>query len=65
MRYTCQRERKGEPCVDQGMVYGNHVTWNPDDGLFYVHVGQDELTTRGRFAEWRNAVQYARKHKRE
>ena len=47
-----------EPAVDQGMIHGLRVTWNPDDGRFYVE-GPDGVHT---FDLWRNAVQYCRRH---
>lgn len=59
--HSCRWDADGQPEVDQGLVYGNSVTWNPDDGLFYVHSGRDELKVLGRFADWRNAVQFAKK----
>ena len=50
-----------EPAVTQGECNGWMLSWNPDDGKF--HVG-DVNETKARFAEWRNAVQYARTHSR-
>jgi hypothetical protein len=48
-----------EPAVDQGEHYGWRISWNPDDGRYYVEaVGRETAT----FAEWRNAIQYARTH---
>lgn len=61
-RCYCKREVSGEPAVDQGKVAGNQISWNPDDGLFYV--GPGDLEVKGRFADWRNAVQFAKRHKR-
>lgn len=59
MKYTCKRNADGEPLIEQGLVHGKRVTWNPDDALFYVHAPRNE--TLGRFKEWRNTVQYARR----
>jgi len=48
-----------EPCVDQGTLNGWHMSWNPDDGRYYV----EDATGARTFKDWRNAIQYARKHK--
>lgn len=49
----------GEPLVDQGTHFGWPITWNPDDGKFYV----GGISQRARvFTRWSNAIQYARTH---
>lgn len=56
-RHTIKRATPtSEPLVDQGEHYGWRITWNPDDGKFYV--GKRVRV----FKEWRNAIQYARTH---
>lgn len=51
-----------EPDVEQGMVNGFGLSWNPDDERFYVVRGEDTVAT---FREFRNAVRYARTHSAE
>ena len=51
-----------EPCVDQGHENLFHLSWNPDDGRFYVVAGEK---TKAVFARFSNAVQYARTHQVE
>ncbi len=48
-----------EPAVDQGEHYGFRLSWNPDDNRYYV---ESTLGATATFAEWRNAVQYARRN---
>ena len=50
-----------EPCVDQGIVNGWNMSYNPDDNRFYVSPNEDSTDART-FKEWRNAVRYARTH---
>jgi hypothetical protein len=52
-----------EPEVDQGIVNGWHLSWNPDDGRFYV--GDEDGVGVATFKQWNNAVYYARTHKRK
>lgn len=49
--------------VDQGVVHHHPVTFNPDDDRFYVHTPgtTDGTNVLGRFKDFRNAVQYARR----
>lgn len=51
-----------EPAVDQGMENGLLLSWNPDDGKFYVWNSLEEKTL-ARFARFANAVGWARKQK--
>ena len=53
-----------DPSVDQGQHFGWFVTWNPDDGRFYVSEADDGVAT-ATFKDWRNARQYCRTHSRE
>lgn len=56
-----RRTPTSEPDVDQGIHYGWPISWNPDDGKFYVGgIGNRRARV---FARWSNAVQYARTHK--
>lgn len=53
----------GEPMVDQPTVNGHAISWNPDDGRYYVHPAEDRATPAiATFKEFRNAVQYAKRH---
>ena len=47
-----------EPMVDQGEWHGWKMSWNPDDGRFYVAKGDKTCT----FKSWRNATYYAKTH---
>ena len=49
------------PAINQGVVHGWYLSWNPDDDRFYVGAANGLATAT--FSELRNAVQYARKHK--
>ena len=52
---------RGEPTIDQGTENGWFLSWNPDDGRFYV--SEEPIGWNARmFHEFRNAVQYARTH---
>ena len=53
-----------EPMIDQGIINGWNMSWNPDDNRYYVArtVRGDELEFVASYNAWRNAVQYARKH---
>lgn len=48
-----------EPAIDQGVTNGYRITWNPDDGRFYVERDGVTVTT---YRDLRNARQYAKKH---
>lgn len=50
----------GEPAVTQPTVNGHPMSWNPDDGRFYVHGADGEVMAT--FRDWRNAVRFARTH---
>ncbi len=53
-----------EPMIDQGIINGWNMSWNPDDNRYYVAriVRGDELEFVANYNAWRNAVQYARTH---
>jgi hypothetical protein len=51
-----------EPAVRQPPLNGWDMSWNPDDGRWYVSEPVN-LITRATFRELRNAAQFARKHK--
>ena len=62
-RYSVKRMPCGEPDIDQGLVHGFPVTFNPDDQRFYLHApgttdGTNVLSTK---REFRNIVQEARR----
>lgn len=61
--YRLTRDRNGDPVVDQGLIHDYPITFNPDDELFYVHAPDttDGTNVLGRFKDWRNAVQFARR----
>lgn len=47
--------------VDQGVINGWYMSYNPDDNRFYVSEHPDSTDAKV-FRLWRNAMQYARKH---
>jgi hypothetical protein len=49
----------GEPAIVQPSVNGWHITWNPDDGRWYVSARPDGVGPS--FKERRNAIQYAKR----
>ena len=50
-----------EPAVIQPSVNGWQMSWNPDDGRWYVEDRNDVAVAT--FKDRRNAIQYAKKHK--
>jgi len=52
---------KGEPAVKQAPVHGHDVSYNPDDGRYYVHHADGQ--TRTTFNGWANTVQFCRLNK--
>lgn len=52
------RMGKTEPFVDQGVLNGWILTWNPDDNRFYGQKGDKVVS----FQDWMNLTYYARKH---
>ena len=49
-----------EPAIDQPVVNGWKLSWNPDDGMYYCNGGEKKHPS---FKEFRNAVYYAKTHK--
>lgn len=64
MRTRPQTMPDGTPTVRQPSVNGWDISYNPDDGRWYVAriVRNDELEFVANYAERRNALAYARKH---
>lgn len=64
---SCGRRVDLVPDVEQGTVAGWLITYNPDDGRFYLH-GTDEEKETGiserTYNRLDNAVYYARTHPR-
>ena len=59
-RYGLRMFLNKEPFVDQYTKRGINLSWNPDDGRFYImEVSTKE--TLGSFKEWRNTVQFFKK----
>ena len=58
---TMNPHRAGEPAIRQPSVNGWDISWNPDDGKWYVS-HPDTLEAVGIYKERRNALAYARKH---
>ena len=54
-----RRDARGEPLVDQGILNGFSLSWNPDDDRYYIQRGEDTVAA---FRHWRNATTYARRH---
>lgn len=44
--------------VDQGSLGDCQLSYNPDDGRYYVAYDEESVAS---FAEWRNAVQFAKR----
>ena len=63
-RYVQWNTNLNEPEVDQGVENGWYLSWNPDDGRFYVSADENGVAV-ATFKEWSNAVYYARTHKRK
>lgn len=65
MGYKRIFDAPGLLAVDQAIVNGKPLTWNPDDSRFYVHAQGtlDGTAVLGTFKEFRNAVQYAKRSK--
>ena len=64
MRTKPQKTPNGAIDVIQPTVNGWDISYNPDDGRWYVarHVRGDELEFVANYAERRNALAYARTH---
>ena len=60
-KYYWRDPATGEPYVHQPDENGWQVSWNPDDGRWYIH--DNNWDTVATFADRRNAVQYAHSHK--
>jgi hypothetical protein len=56
-KYVLRKFINGEPFVDQYTKRGINLSWNPDDGRFYIS-NLISKKTLGSFKDWRNAVQY-------
>ena len=50
-----------EPAVIQNPLNGWNMSWNPDDGRYYMEY--PDGTAAGTFKDWRNAVQFAKRKK--
>lgn len=51
-----------EPEVLQAQIGRFQLTWNPDDGRYYVEDIMNPASVAATFKEYRNAVFYAKKH---
>jgi len=51
-----------EPAIVQPCVNGWPISWNPDDGRWYVEVPGASGIAVATFKDRRNAMQYARQH---
>ena len=60
-----QRLPDGQLDVDQPMVNGLEMSWNPDDDQWYVELPGTNGVGRAIFKERRNAMQWARGHRVE
>lgn len=49
----------GQPAITQAVINGWQLTWNPDDKRYYLEAGERKQPN---FKDYRNAVQYAKKH---
>ena len=55
-------EADGRIAIQQETVNGWPISWNPDDGRFYVHNLDEDQTTAGTFTLLRNARYWAKTH---
>lgn len=62
MRYMVKKCGWGL-AIDQGIVHGWRVSWNPDDVRYYIE--RTDGTTKASFARWANAVYYCKTHAAE
>jgi hypothetical protein len=51
-----------EPAIVQPCVNGWSISWNPDDGRWYVEIPGEPRAVVATFKERHNAMQYARTH---
>jgi len=51
-----------EPAIEQAPVHGWAMSWNPDDGRWYVERPDAPGVAVATFKDRRNAIQYARTH---
>lgn len=51
----------GGVAVDQGLVHGWSISYNPDDDRFYVE--RKDGIAAATFKRWSNAVSWAKAHK--
>lgn len=58
MRYV-MKKCGDEPAITQYTINGLKLSWNPDDGRFYVVKGEVTVAT---FKAWNNAVYYCKTH---
>ena len=63
IQHRVREDAPGQPSIDQGLVHGLPVSFNPDINAFHVHApgttdGTNVLATA---REWRNLVQRARR----
>jgi len=56
-KYVLRKFINGEPFVSQYESGKLCLSWNPDDGRFYIS-SLISKETLGSFKDWRNAVQY-------
>lgn len=60
--HSIKREPDGTPSIDQHIINGWAVTYNPDDERFHVARPKPFAPTAARFREMRNAVSWAKGH---
>jgi hypothetical protein len=54
-----------EPAVDQPDVNGWAISWNPDDGRWYIERPNVRGPAVATFKDRRNAVRYAKTHRKD
>lgn len=52
----------GEPAINQHAINGWFISWNPDDQKYHVAIDAPYASSAAVFSEYRNAVQWAKKH---
>lgn len=60
--YKRRLDEHGQPLVHQHVINGWLVSYNPDDKRYHVAVDEQYAGSAATFTEYRNAVQWAKKH---
>ena len=50
------------PAIDQGIIHGWRVSWNPDDDRYYIHDMPEIAVGVSTHKYFRNVIQWCRVH---